>query len=254
MKGVRIVGLVVLTALAAGGTWQLFAAGAESTSTGKLTPEQHRKLAREEIALVEEVVSARESYLQNIERLIDFYTRTGNSLKLKLAKQERETLIRVKKYSYVIVGEALGPDLRPQKIIPEAEKFYQEARRYDNLPPGTNEVTRKNKRKALDLYLQLISQHHESHRIAQAAYYSAAIYETIYEDYYTAMVYYERTYQWDPLTSHPARIQAARIAYYKLKDNKKAKELYEEAMKNSLTAVHRSEGKALVNLLKAWGY
>ena len=252
MKALRIIGLTVVLALVVTGSWRLFAAGALTHSAGTVTPEQRQTLAREEIALVEEVVSAREDYLRNIEKLIALYTRTGNTLKLKMAQAERETLIRVKQSDYIIVAEALGPDLRPQKIIPDAEKLYSEARRYDSRQdPGSK---KKNKARALELYLQIISRHHESIRIADAAYYAGNIYETVYDDYYSAMVYYERTYQWDPLTSHPARIRAARIAYYKLKDLKKAKELYEEALKASPVEAHRTEAGALVNLLKAWGY
>ena len=252
MKVLRIIGLAVAAALVGTGGWRLFSTAAFIPSAGASAAETREQIARDEIALVEEVVSARESYLRNIEKLVDFYTRTGNTLKLRMAQAERETLIRVKQHDYVIVAEALGPDLRPRKIIPEAEKLYEQARHHDNLQDPARK--KENKGKALELYLQLVSRYHESIRIADAAYYAGDIYETVLEDYYSAMVYFERTYQWDPLTSHPARIRAARLAYYKLKDMKKAKGLYEEAQKSSPVESHRTEAGALVNLLKAWGY
>lgn len=218
----------------------------------KLTPAQQQKRAAEELGLIEELVAARELYLKNMKRLVDFYDRTGNALKRSMAREELDSLAKVTMKKYIIVGEALGPNLRPQKNIPEAEKLFKEARQLDK---ETDFHRKKESRlKALSLYLELMTRYPESIRIADAAYYSAEIHETVLQDHHTAVIYYERTFQWDPLTEHEARVKAARICYYKLHELAKAKYFYEKAMKNSPTVAGRSDGQGMYNLLSAWGY
>jgi len=221
-------------------------------AAAKPTALEQQKVAGEEIGLIDAVVSARELYLKNMQKLVDFYARNRNNIKLRMAKEELESLKGMTQQNYVIIAEALGPNLRPQKNIPDAEKLYQEARLLDNNPDPAK--ADENKRKALDLYLELMSRFPESIRIADAAFYSAVIYEHTLKDYYRAVIYYQRTYEWDALTSHPAQISAARICHLKLNENRMAKQFYEAARDGATSPSDRVEGKGMAELLKAWGF
>jgi len=224
--------------------------------TGRPAPDKGAlpdpKLAAEEMAIIESVVSARGLYLKNMEKLVAFYTRNQNPIKLRMAAEELDSLKKTTQQDYLIIGETLGPNLRPQKSIPDAEKLYQQARLLDDGPdPGKAD---ENKRKALDLYLDLMRRFPESTRIADSAYYSAVIYENTLKDYYRAVIYYQRTYEWDPLTSHSAQILAARICHLKLNENGMARRFYEAARDGATSPADRVEGKGMAELLKAWGF
>jgi len=246
VKALRRIGPAILLGLLGITLWAV----GERTTT--LTPAQRRELAGKEISLVEQVVSARQLYLQNLDKLVAFYRNPLNVHKLKKAEEELATLKAVRQHRYIIVAEVLGPDIHPTKLIAEAEKLYKNARLFDTDTDPYK--TAENKRKALELYLQIISQHPESLRIADAAWYTAGIYKDHLKDYYRAVVYYEKTYQWDPMTEHPARITAGRVAYYDLRDNHWAKKLYEVAFEKSPNATYRAEAKALLVHLKHSGY
>ena len=253
MRTSRLLAPGFIALLLLGGTSaSLLKAQTGPTVTEKPTPLQQQKIAGEEIGLIDAVVSARVLYLKNMQKLVDFYARTRNNIKLRMAREELESLQKMTQQDYIIIAEALGPNLRPQKNIPEAEKLYQEARLLDNTPDPVK--ADENKRKALDIYLELMSRYPESIRIADAAFYSAVIYENTLRDYYRAVIYYQRTYEWDPLTSHPAQILAARICHLKLNENRMAKQFYEAARDGATSPADRVEGKGMAELLKAWGF
>jgi len=211
-----------------------------------------QKNAAEEILLAEEIVSARDRYRKQLEKMVDLYARTNNEFKAKMAREELESLRKGKQFNYIVIAEVMAPTLKPLRNIPEAERLYTLARELDNLndpfAPG------ENKRKALALYNELICRYPESNRISESAFHAAVIYENVVHDFYSAVIYYERAYQWDPMTSQPARIQAARVAYYRIADYRKAKSLYEAATENASAPAHRAEARAMVDLLKAMGY
>jgi len=246
MRALKIVGLTLLVTVIAG-PFQGVVLRAQRTPDA-----DHRQLAGQEILIVEDVISARNKYKEGLEKLIAFYTLTRNDLKLKKAQAELTSLKAVSQYSYVIVAESLGPNIRPVKSIPEAEKLYTEARRHDTAPPSAH--TDEDKRKALNAYLSVITRYPESTRVAECAYYIGVIYETRLRDYHRAVVYYEKAFQWDPVTAHPTRIKAARLCYYFLKDRKRAKTFYQTAMEKSPSAAYRAEATAMFNSLKAQGY
>ena len=49
-------------------------------------------------------------------------------------------------------------------------------------------------------------------------------------DYKLALLYYQRTYQWDPETSYPARFKAAFILDRQFHQRDEALKLYQEAL------------------------
>ncbi len=251
MKSLRIVGLVIAVMLLTSGIWML---GAQERET--LTKEQQLAKARRaqhaatELLLVERTVASRKEYLKSIKELAAFYEKAKNPFKLKMARKELGTLAKVEPYQYSVIGETLGPDIRPNKHIPEAEKIYKEARRYHKL----FDVSGDNKRKALKLYLKLISTHHQSLRTSEAAYHAAKIYRHTVRDHYRAVVYFERTYQWDSMTEFTARREAAETCYYDLKDNGWARRLYEVCQKEAHDKGFRGTAKAIADMLRGQGH
>lgn len=251
MKPVRYLVGTLLVAASATLLVLAFGRGGEAQVAPKgPTPEQ--KIAGDEIAISEEVVSAREKYLKNLEALLDFYTRTHNDFKAQMAREELDSLRKVVQYDYIIVAESLGPNLKPEKNTPEAEALFAEARALDTRAVG--DETQASRRKALALYNNLLARYPESIRIAEAAFYAGQIYETVVKDYFSAIIYYQRAYQWDPQTSHPARVLAGRLAYYKIKDNRRAKGFFQAAADSDPNPAYRAEGKAMVDALTAMGF
>jgi len=240
-------------ALAAALAVLAFGRGGEAQTASK-PPTDEQKFAGEEVSLSEEVVAAREKYLRNLERLVAFYDRTHNDFKVLMAKEELDGLRKVVQYNYIIVAESLGPDLKPLKNLPDAERLFAEARGLDTRVAAAPEKADDAKRRALALYNDLLARFPESIRIADAAFYAGQIYENTVKDYFSAIVYYQRTYQWDSQTPHPARILAGRLAYLRIKDMRRAKEFYQAAATADPNPAYRAEGKAMADALTALGY
>jgi len=134
-------------------------------------------------------------------------------------------------YNYIIEASVAGPDLKASTSIAEADVLYKEGigleKRAGLLPILKNEELL---RLALDKYNQLIKKHPSSDKIDDAAYGAGIIYEH-FKDYTIALLYYQRTYQWDPDTSYPARFKAAFVLDKRLHRRDEALVLYQEAVK-----------------------
>ena len=253
MRPLRILaGVVVCAAISALLFLLAFGRAGEAQNTPK-PPNDAEKLAGDEVSMSEQVVAARDRYLKDLAKLLAFYERTHNDFKALMAKEELDGLRKVVQYDYIIVAESLGPNLKPAKNIPEAEKLYADARSLDTAV-GTVEQMDGNKRRALTIYNDLLARYPESIRIADSAFYAGQIYESTVKDYFSAIVYYQRTYQWDPQTPHAARILAGRLAYLKIKDMRRAKEFYQAAATADPNPAYRAEGKAMADALTAAGY
>ena len=64
-----------------------------------------------------------------------------------------------------------------------------------------------------------------------------------YRQYYRAVEYYQRCYQWNPKTSHEARIRAARIYDKHLRNRGKAIELYREVTTHEVDPRRKQEAE-----------
>ncbi len=85
-------------------------------------------------------------------------------------------------------------------------------------------------RVALGKYNELIKKHPSSDKIDDAAFRAAGIYEH-FKDYTIALLYYQRTYQWDPQTPRLAEFKAAYILDQRLSRRAEALRLYQKALK-----------------------
>ena len=179
-----------------------------------------------EIDLVEKVAINREQYQQSLELLVDYYTRASNDLRLGQAQKELRGLKTMPHYTYI--PEAYAPDasLKATMSIPEADSIFMEAER---LRSGAS-IWNKKLRLAQEKYIQLIKYYPSSDKIDNAAFEIAEIRKKS-KDYATALLYYQRTYQWNPTTTEPARFQAAKIMDDYLARRDEALKLYQEAIR-----------------------
>jgi tetratricopeptide (TPR) repeat protein len=183
-----------------------------------------------EVDIVEQVAVNRQAYRRSLELLLQHYTRTGNNMKMEWAQKELNALNTMPQYKYIIVAETAGSDLRASVSIPEADSLYLEAVQIEKQAGPLPVVKDDNMlRLALDKYNQVVRKYPNSDKIDDAAYKAAGIYE-YFKDYTIALLYYQRTYEWDPETIYPARFRAAMILDRYLHRRTEALELYQEAV------------------------
>ena len=230
---VLTVALVVLLSVLAGcasvdsGRAQLVAVGAKQSTEAVAI----KVAGAGETDIVEQVAVNRQAYRQGLELLKKHYTKTGNNMKLLWAKKELASLDAMPQYNYIIEAGVAGPNLKASTTIAEADELYKEGlgleRKAGPLPLLKNEELL---RLALDKYNQLIRKHPSSDKIDDAAYRAGIIYEH-FRDYTIALLYYQRTYQWDADTVYPARFKAAFVLDKRLHRRDEALALYQQAVK-----------------------
>jgi tetratricopeptide (TPR) repeat protein len=183
-----------------------------------------------EADLADQVAVSRQDYRRGLEMLIQHYTKTGNNMKLTWAQEELSALDSMPKYNYIVEASVAGPNLKASKSVAEADYLYNDAVRLEQQAGQFMVIKDDNLlRIALDKYNQLISKFPSSDKIDDAAFRAAGIYEH-FKDYTIAVLYYQRTYQWDPETIYPAKYKAAQILDLKLHRRAEALQLYQEAL------------------------
>jgi tetratricopeptide (TPR) repeat protein len=187
---------------------------------------------KEEVDAVEQMAVNRRAYQEGLKSLIEHYNKVGDNMKLQWAQKELDALNAIPQYKYIIEAEIAGPELKATASIPAADELYGDAVRLEK--QGERLVVVKDSellRLALDKYNELIRKYPTSDKIDDAAYKAAGIYE-YFKDYSIAIVYYERTYQWNPETSYPAMFKEAYILDQQLHRRAEALVLYQQAIKS----------------------
>jgi tetratricopeptide (TPR) repeat protein len=177
------------------------------------------------------VVRFRRDYRQSLILLIQRYSASGDNRRLNWAKEELEALDRMPQYRYIIDPDVLPSNLKATARIPEADRLYDEAVNIQRQaePLGAVLKDEEQLRVALDKYTELIRRYPTSDKIDDAAFRAAGIYE-YFKDYETALLFYKRTYEWDPSTPYPAMYYAAELLDKKLGRRDQALALYQEAI------------------------
>ena len=186
-----------------------------------------------EADIIEQVATNREAYRQGLEMLVEHYSKTGNNMKLEWAKKELGGLRNVPQYKYILEANVAGPNLKATASIIEADYMYNNGLQLEQKAKSGGLFLFKDEdslRVALEQYNQLIRKHPTSDKIDDAAYRAGGIYES-FKDYSIALLYYQRAYQWDPDTPHPAMFKAAYILDRYLRHMGEALELYQQAVK-----------------------
>lgn len=207
-----------------------------------ITPTVYGPGTMDEISLAEHVALNRQEYLQGLEALSDHYVRTGDRRKLDWTRKELSGLKKTPQYRYV--GDVIpSADLSASMVIPEADALYMDAEELQKesglriagpffIPRvrGGNTL-----QLALDKYSKVIDRYPTSNKIGKAAFQSGYIHEYFQKDYQTALLYYQRAYEWDSniATSFPARFKAAYMLDKRLDRKDEAVDLYREAVEGT---------------------
>ncbi|MFO8014208.1 MAG: hypothetical protein R6X20_12990 [Phycisphaerae bacterium] len=197
----------------------------------QVTPTVEPRLAGlGEVGLVEAVATARKQYERTLQTLKAYYTDRGHNAKIEWVESELRGFSATPKPRYLLAAEIAGPELRPSRTIEAADQLYQEGLHFKNypaFPPGKKEYLKV----ALEKFRTVIEKYPQSDKIDDAAFRMGEIYGGWYfQDYARAVMSYERCWQWNPETQHPARFNAAKIFEEKLKNRAKAVELYNEVI------------------------
>ena len=184
-----------------------------------------------ETDIVEQVITNREAYRRALKALVDHYTSTGNDMKLAWAAKELKSYDKMRQYHYIIEASIAGPNLKPTASIEMANYMYEDAVRREKLAKRFIVIIDDDQlRVALGKYKEVIKRYPTSDKIDDAVFRAAGIYEH-FKDYTIALLYYQRTWQWDPQTPYIAEFKAAYILDQQLLRRAEAFELYQKAVK-----------------------
>jgi len=193
----------------------------------QIEPEPEQDLTgMSELGLAEEVVRLRKAYGRALLALKDYYLKQGTQHKLEWIDAELAAFEKVPKTGYLTIAEVAGPELKPIRRIAAADQLFTEGMNYKDypaFPPGKKDYLKT----ALQKFQTIIEKYPQSDKIDDAAFRMGEIYGGWYfQDWARAVQAYERSWQWNPQTEHPARFNAAKIYEEKLKNRIKAVELY----------------------------
>jgi len=202
-----------------------------------------------EVGLAEEVARTRKAYGRALTALKDYYASRGNATKIEWIDSEIAAYDKVPKVQYLVVAELASPNLRPARRIAAGDQLYKEGLNYKDypaFPPGKKDYLKV----ALEKFETIILKYPESDKIADAAFRMGEIYGGWYfEDWARAVQSYERCWQWDPATPHPALFNAAKIYDEKLKNRVKAVELYNRVVAESKNEDHVNQAQDRIRAL-----
>lgn len=226
----RIVYITVLMTLLAGGLvgCQDVFNNSRIISDTSMSEVSYPPPGASETDLAEKVAISRQTYQQNLEHLVGYYTKTGNNMKLQWARRELSSLIKMPRYRYII-GPTPG-NYQASTPINMANGLFREAQAIEKSAGPVIGVRDKDKlRIALQKYEQLIKDYPSSDKIDDAAFQAGVILEEL-NDYMVALDYYKSAYKWDQETIYPARFKSAYILDKYMHRYAEALELYQEAI------------------------
>jgi len=182
-----------------------------------------------EVDIVESMIANRQQYHHALAALRDFYAGHNNEAKRRQVDFELAGLEKTQTFQYLLDAEIPPASLRPSEQIEAADRLYIHA---SNLlrrgGHGLLVLYREELMiKALKAFKSLIETYPTSDKIDDAAFYCGEIHKEYFRGQeLIAVRWYERAWQWDPETPHPARFQAAVVYDYRLHDRARALELY----------------------------
>jgi hypothetical protein len=205
----------------------LFAIAAIASTPFAQTPGTAAKDNNGDLDLVQRVILARKEYQKSLEQLRLHYDKVGDLERKKWAEEELKQYHRVPKYAFILALDVPPATLQGHTNIPEANKLLTWAMGF--MGKGWNTDYLDNQRRAEILLQDLLTKYPQSDKISDAAFYLGDIYECkVYKQYRRAAAYYERCYQWNPKTHYDARMRAARLYDYEVKDRSRAIEIYRD--------------------------
>ena len=180
-----------------------------------------------DLELVQKLLTVRRDYQRTLEQLRVHYYQGGDLERMRWAEEELKQYHRVAKHAFILDLDVPPPNLNGHTNVTEANKLFTWAMQYKDKGFGTDYID--NQRRSELLFQEILTKYPQSDKIADVAYMLGDIYESkAYRMHYRAVEYYHRCYQWNPKTTHEARIRAARIYDKQLNNRTKAIEVYRE--------------------------
>ena len=206
----------------------------ESKSQGGILEYALMPIGAAEADVVEKLTASRNDYKANLKALVEFYKQQGNNMKLSWAEEELAMFNKINTYRYIIEAEVAGPELHATIQRDITDYIYQDAMKdYKDDEYLFGAVKSDSSlRKALAKFNRIIAEYPDSDMIDDAAYRAGEIHEH-FKDYSIALLYYQRAYQWDADTIHPARYKAASVLDKRFGRNREALALYKEFLKDA---------------------
>jgi len=236
VKGM-VVGLTGVFLVAAGGCVKMpvhLAKPMKDRTVDTLAVSQDADLERStEVQLVEQMGTYRNKYKFYLEHMVKFYDQQGNQLKSRWANEELTNMELGPRRAYLVVAEVSGSALRATDSIQDADLLYQEGVKLMKKGVGRFGSLTANERQlyhAIEKFNGLITSYPSSDKIDDAAFQIGQIYHHYMKDYTTALLYYQRVWQWDEQTTLPVRYWVGRIYDDHIHDRVKAIEFYEKAI------------------------
>jgi hypothetical protein len=191
------------------------------------SPTEAGKSSGADLELVQRVMGARKEYQKSLEGLRLHYDKVGDLEKKKWAEEELRQYHRIPKQAFRLELVVPPPTLQGHTNVPEANKMLTWALSFKDKGFNTDYID--NQRRAEILLQDVLTKYPHCDKISRAAFYLGDIYESkAYKQYRLAAEFYLRCYQWNPNTHFDARMRAARLFDYEVKDRAKAIELYRE--------------------------
>jgi tetratricopeptide (TPR) repeat protein len=152
-------------------------------------------------------------------------------MKLQWAKAELKALNQMPQYTYILDATVAGPDLKAKDSIELANFVYEDIHKQENLAKCLLFVYNEDSlRQVLARYNDFISKYPTSDKLDAVAYHCGEICE-YFQDYTMAVLYYQRSYQWNPDTQYSGKLRAAYVMDQGLSRHAEALELYKEGLK-----------------------
>jgi TolA-binding protein len=208
--------------------------------------------AASEVDFVEKMATCRNSYMASMSSLVDYYASTGDSMKLRWARRELDSLTNMIKYRYLAPGEIGRTGVLAMNSIDAADKLFAEAKQLYVEAGGLVIIIDEDKlRTALNKFNDLITLYPSSDKVDECAYYTGRIYEH-FRDYKIAVRCYQRAFQWSETTPNPARFRAAKIFDRHLHMRSQALTLYQMSLKKeTLNKVNKEYAERRIKQLAA---
>lgn len=195
----------------------------QTPSTGTPTPGKS-----DDLELVQKLLTNRRDYQKTLEALRIHYYQVQNLEKMKWAEEELRQYHRSLRQAFRLDLDVPPPNLKGDQNVPEANKLFTWAMQSFK-DKGMGDEYIDNQHRAEVLFQEILTKYPHSDKISDVAFMLGDLYESkAYRQYYRAVEYYHRCYQWNPKTSHEARLRAARIYDRQLHNRAKAVEVYKE--------------------------
>ena len=219
-------------------------------SEAELMSEGFAAPAAAEVDHVEKMAANRNRYMASLELLMDYYTSTGDAVKLRWVRRELGSIRNMIKYRYLTPGELGGAGLVAINSIAEADELYDEAKKLYIQAGGFVIIIDEDKlRTALNAFNDLIALYPSSDKVDESAYYTGRIYEH-FKDYEIAARCYQRAFQWSETTPNPARFRAAKVLDKHLHMRSQALTLYQMSLeKETLNKVNKEYAERRIEQL-----